>query len=82
MKKLTQAREQRGWSLYRLAEETGVSRAALRNLERCLEEGRAGLPANVTALTMVRLLETLPELELSDFVPGTTLRLRQRKGAA
>ncbi len=75
MQILTRARARKGWSLTRAAQETGLSEQQIRNLER-IGETRDTLPSQITAMTMVVLLETFPELDLLHFVPGTKLSVR------
>ena len=76
MKALQDAMEDRGWSVYETSRRTGIAKQGLRNL---LQEGatRPTIPASITAHTMVRLLETFPTLDISDFIAGATLSVRE-----
>lgn len=78
MKALTDARRKRGWSLTKAAKELGVSEQQIRNLER-IGHTRDTLPSRISVMTAVLLMETFPELDLQDFVPGTKLRLKNRR---
>ena len=62
-----------------MARISGVGEQCLRNLMR-IGHTRTTLPSKVQAVTMVALLETFPELDLKDFVPGTTLSVRSAAG--
>lgn len=81
MKSLKDAMRARGWSVYETSNKTGLPEQSIRNL---LREGhtRPTLPANVTALTVCRLLEAFPTLDLPDFVASTHLSVRGERGEA
>ncbi len=75
MKKLRDAMETKGWEIAETARRCHVTDQSIRNL---LGEGatRPTVPAKVTAVTMVRLMEVFfPMLDFEDFVPGTTLKI-------
>lgn len=78
MKALEVAMDKRGWSITQTSLVTGVTDQSIRNLLRN-GETRQTIPSNVTAFTMLRLLEAFPSLELSDFLAGTPLRLVRRR---
>ncbi len=68
----------KGWTIEQTSLVTGVTRQSLRNLVR-RGETRHTVPANVTAFTMLRLLEAFPTLDCEDFLPGTSIRVLRRK---
>lgn len=73
MQKLKDAIERRGWTYTEAAKQTGLREQSIRNIAG-EGETRPTVPANITALTMVRLMETFyPELDVCDFVPNTKL---------
>lgn len=73
MQKLKDAIERRGWTYTEAAKQTGIREQSIRNIAG-EGETRPTVPSNVTALTMVRLMETFyPEIALRDFVPNTKL---------
>jgi hypothetical protein len=77
MKALEVAMEKKGWTIKQTSLITGVTDQSIRNLLR-RGETRETIPANVTAFTMVRLLEAFPSLDCDDFVAGTSVRVVNR----
>jgi transcriptional regulator with XRE-family HTH domain len=68
--KLTEARERRGWSQNRAAEELGLSRNVLTALEGTNPE-RNPSPGDIRLTTAVRILKGYwPEITLEDLLPG------------
>jgi len=72
MQKLKDAIAYQGWSISETARKTGIAEQSIRNLVR-EGETRQTNPSQITAFTMIRLIETFDTLDIEDFIPGTVL---------